>query len=474
MKTKFLAFLLLLLLLFSCDDNLSGNKEKNLTIFFINDQHGQLENFAKIKHIADLERMKTNVLLVCSGDMFSGNPVVDNHPQKGFPMIDLMNRCGFAVSVIGNHEFDYGVQVLKERVEQSQFDWVCANVDMQNSGIPEPFEFRTVTVEDIKVTFLGLVETFGKEGDVIPSTHPFRVKDLSFRRPGEIIRKYSGVKEEEGSDLYIALTHLGFFYAGDNLNDYNIAQNHPYFDFIIGGHSHQKIDTVVNEVPIFQSGSYLNYLGKIKLTVKQKEIQNIEFELIDLNEYTEYDAEMKNLIAQYNSNSGLDDVIGYSERNHSRQVVGCFYVDALRSRMNVDLTFQNTGGVRAPLDKGDITRSEIYSISPFNNGTYIFEMTTFDVKNFLIESHSGFYYSGLKIIQTGSAIKILDESGKELSDKTTISVGVNDYIPAVHERLFPESGEKQTMTAAETIISYLETGDGKVDYPECSNYFRYK
>ena len=116
---------------------------KNLTIFFVNDQHGQLNNFSKIKYIVDLEKLKTNVITVCSGDMFSGNPVVDNHPQKGSPMIDVMNRVGFDISVIGNHEFDYGESILTDRINQANFDWVCANVDMGNSSIPEPFEYKT-------------------------------------------------------------------------------------------------------------------------------------------------------------------------------------------------------------------------------------------------------------------------------------------------------------------------------------------
>ena len=124
---------------FSCSkesDSPAGipeNSLKTLTIFHINDQHGQLNNFAKIKDIVAKEKMETNVLLVCSGDIFSGNPVVDNHPEKGFPMIDLMNKTGFDISVIGNHEFDYGEAILKDRFNQSQFDWVCANVDMNNS-----------------------------------------------------------------------------------------------------------------------------------------------------------------------------------------------------------------------------------------------------------------------------------------------------------------------------------------------------
>ena len=73
--------------LFGCskDTNNSqggGTDSKELTIFFVNDQHGQIDNFSKIKHIVDAAKEDGNVLMVCSGDIFSGNPVVDNHPEK--------------------------------------------------------------------------------------------------------------------------------------------------------------------------------------------------------------------------------------------------------------------------------------------------------------------------------------------------------------------------------------------------------
>jgi 2',3'-cyclic-nucleotide 2'-phosphodiesterase (5'-nucleotidase family) len=84
-------------------------------------------------------------------------------------MIDIMNKVGFDISVIGNHEFDYGEAILKDRFNQSQFNWVCANVNMNSTGIPKPFEYKTITKSNVKVYFLGLVETDGKDGAVIPS-----------------------------------------------------------------------------------------------------------------------------------------------------------------------------------------------------------------------------------------------------------------------------------------------------------------
>lgn len=447
---------------------------EELTIFFVNDQHGQIDNFSKIAHIIKTEEQSTSVIVACSGDMFSGNPVVDNFPEKGYPMIDLMNRVGFDVCVPGNHEYDYGESILADRIKQSEFAWICANVDMGESGVPEPQEYTTVSVNGLKVTFLGLVETNGKENAVIPSTHPWRVQNFTFQRAETVVSQYANVKEQVDSDLYIVLSHLGHDGYGGTLGDFQLAHQFPYFDLIIGGHSHSKIDTTVNDIPIYQAISSLNYLGKIELIVNDKEIQTIDYELIDLNQYKEFDDEIAALVDEYNDAPYLNEVIGYSHTFHSQSQVGCFYTDALRSVMNTDLTFQNTGGVRSSLDEGDIVTGEIMEIAPFNNGTVVYNMTVSEITSFLKDTGSGFYYSGMHIEQVGDEIHLLDEHGHILPAETMLTLGINDYIPAVHASHFPVEGDIQNMTSTETIIHYLENINSQVDYADCNRYFRFQ
>ncbi|MBE7648424.1 bifunctional metallophosphatase/5'-nucleotidase [Tenacibaculum finnmarkense] len=455
------------------NNDLNEGVEKKVTIFFVNDQHAHLDNFAKIKYLIDKEKETKNVIVACSGDMFSGSPVVDNYKDdQGFPMIDVMNKVGFDVSVLGNHEFDYGEATLKKRIEQANFNWVCANVDMLNSGVPQPNEFYTVSKNDIKITFLGLVETNGKKNGTIPSTHPWKVKKMKFERPETVVNKYKDVKKSEDSDLFIALTHLGHT-SSRNLGDVQLANKFPYFDLIIGGHSHQEINTKENGIPIYQSGSYLKNLGKIELSVKNKSIISSKYTLINLEEVLEYDQELKSVIDTYNNVPELEEVIGNSLINHQRNQVGCLYADALKATMNVTVSFQNTGGIRSSLNQGAITKRDIYTIEPFNNGTVKYEMTIGQIKNFLIESKSGFYYSGIQIKKIGRVIEIRDELGNLLDYNTVVSVGLNDYIPAVYDNLFPEYGDVQNLSAASSIISYIKNTNPQVNYPNCGNYFRY-
>lgn len=457
------------------DDNNINPGTKNLTIFFINDPHGQIDNFSKIKHIIDKEKKEVNVLTVCGGDIFSGNPVVDNYPQKGYPIIDIMNQVGFDISVIGNHDFDYDENILKARMDQAEFNWVCANIDMGNTGIPEPLEYASLYTDSLKITFLGLIETNGKENAIIPSTHPLKVENFIFQRPENVVINYADLKEKENSDLYIALTHLGYDGVDNELGDVQLASQFPYFDLIIGGHSHSMCETIINGIPVFQAVHYLEYLGKIELSVYDKNAEIINSELIELSTYTGHDKELQSVIDDYNNEmaSEFNEVIGYSQIFHYKNQVGCFYTDALRQSLNVDVTFQNTGGIRYFLNQGDITVGEIYTIDPFNNGTLIYEMTIGEIKSFLIGSNSGFYYSGIQISSTGSGIDIWDASGNLLPDETILSVGINDYIPAVHDTFFPSNGVLQPNTTAELIIDYLVNINDQVDYPDCDHYFRY-
>jgi 2',3'-cyclic-nucleotide 2'-phosphodiesterase (5'-nucleotidase family) len=257
------------------------------------------------------------------------------------------------------------------------------------------------------------------------------------------------------------------------MEDFEVARNNYFFDLIIGGHSHLMVDTTLNNIPVFQSGSYLNHLGKISLQIQNRSIESVDFKLINLDKFTQKDEELQALINEYNSWPELNEIIGYSSFDHSSFQTGCFYTDALRNQLNVDVTFQNTGGVRAGLEKGGITKRDIYEIDPFNNGTMIYEMTVLEIKNFLKGSGSGFYYSGIQIGKNGSEVVIRDLNNHEIPDDYVLKVGLSDYIPAVHELYFPETGIAQAKTSAETIISYLENYDGEINYKQCSYYFRY-
>ena len=471
---KLLLLLSVLSFLYACDDSkptpeTPTEDADTLAIYFINDQHGQLDNFAKIKHIVDTEKeTNTNVLLVCAGDMFSGNPIVDQYEQKGYPMIDIMNRTGFDIAVIGNHEFDYGPDVLADRINQAEFEWVCANVAMQESGVPQPNPYKTLEVGDLKVTFLGLIETFGKEDDVIPATHPWRVADMEFERHFDVIDNYRNLKSEESADLFIALTHLGSSF------DIELATNVPELDGVIGGHSHQEINQTINSMPVVQASSYLQLLGRLQFIISEGEIISHSTTFIDLDLYSNFDEDLKAVIDSYKEAPQFEEVIGTATNYLDRTELGCFYTTALKEYYDVDASFQNGGGIRSDIDEGDITTLEIYNMDPFNNGSVVFTLTAKEISDFFVQTNAGLHVSGIEFEEVGQELLILKENGEQYADDELITIGINDYIPAVYDAYFPLSkAQIQDLTTAESIIQYLKTINSTVDDDGCNRYFRY-
>ncbi len=463
---KYLFFLAILLQACHNNEPVDEGTTSILTIFSINDPHAQINNFSKIKYIVDDAELSGNVLVVSGGDIFSGNPVVDFVDEKGYAMIDLMNRSGFDAAVLGNHEFDYGQAVLKARMEQAEFDFICANADMSASIVPQPDPYTTISVGDLDVTFLGMVETSYTSGAYIPATHPLKLEGISFQQAQNVINDYATLKEDTESDIVVLLSHLG------TSMDYYMATNFPYMDLIIGGHSHAIIDDIVNEIPIYQCGSYLNYLGKITLTIKNRALVSEDFELINLNTFTEYDSDMALLIDNYNNVPELEEVIGYNENYiNNYNGLGCFYTDALRSALGTDISFQNGGGIRNDLDQGDITVREIYEIDPFNNGAHTYTMSVEMIKRFFEETGAGLHYSGVIFENSGSAgISIKYLNGREISNDTYLTVGINDYIAAVYDNFFSSVPVIDDLTTAELIIDYLRS-TGNISYDSCNRYF---
>jgi 2',3'-cyclic-nucleotide 2'-phosphodiesterase (5'-nucleotidase family) len=478
LQTKFFYLLILIssfLFLLSCKDNGNDNSgttptdTESLTIFFFNDPHGQIDHFDEIQHIVEKESEETPTLLVCAGDIFSGNPIVDQHDQKGYPIVDLMNRAGVDVTVIGNHEFDYGTDILKARIEESQFEWICANVNTSESVLPDILPYVTLNANDIPVTFLGLVETGGKPNDIIPLTHPWRVTDLTFEHYYNMVGNYRNLKEQESAKLYVALTHLG------SNADRQLAEDNNWFDLIIGGHSHEQINEKVNGTPVLQASSYLRLLGKIELELNGAELHDYKVSFIDLEDYPQQNNELTARIEAYQSNPKFSEVVGHANSHHNRDEVGCFYTTALKNYMQTDVSIQNGGGVRSDIEQGEVTTMDIYHVDPFNNGSVIFTMTVKELQDFFKETGAGMHISGIDFVQNGRELDFYDEEGRLLLPDETITVGMNDYIPAVYDEYFVvEKAEIQELTTAETLIQYLKTKDAHIDFEGCRRYFRFE
>src|SRR5215207_9885586 len=104
-----------------------------------------------------IQQDNPNTLFLMAGDTIS--PSVESITQKGAQMIEAWNTVGLDYATFGNHEFDFGPTVLTERMKESRFAWLAANVIDKKTGQPfggaQPFVIREFS--GVKVGIFGLV-----------------------------------------------------------------------------------------------------------------------------------------------------------------------------------------------------------------------------------------------------------------------------------------------------------------------------
>ena len=437
--------------------------QETVVIYAINDPHGQINNFPRLKTLIENDRAQNSkVFFVSAGDLFSGNPIVDYHENKGFPMIDLLNDCGLDVSVIGNHEFDYGQDVLNARIEQAEFPFICDNVSNVSGVLADVNGFELITKDEFTIAFVGVVET-GSPG-LQPLTHPKKIEGLTFTEGLDSFPNYEDLKADNDADLLVALTHYGSY------KDRKILETYSFVDLVIGGHTNGEYGEAYENGYMVMSGKNLEKVSKTTLTVTNKAITDFNFELIDLSSTSmAFDQPTQSKVDDYNNQPEFYTVIGESEIDHTKSETACLYTDALQSITGADFVIQNMGGIRTYLDEGDITPFDIYSIDPFGNSLDTFEMTIADFRTFLNNYQSSYSYSTtLEVNKDENQVLQFTKDGVALVDTDVIEFSLNDYISNVFGDYFPEPSFTYEETTADYIIEYIrDIHQGAINYENC-------
>ena len=434
---------------------------QEIAIFSINDPHGRLSNFPKIKPLLTQAKQDYDaVFFVSAGDLFSGNPIVDFYPEKGYPIIDFLNALEMDVSVIGNHEFDYGQDILAHRIAQASFPFICANVSGGPGALGQVVGAVTVEKNGIRLAFVGVVETSSPKGQ--PLTHPKKIQQLDFQDGDAIFSDYATYKEQNNANILVALTHQG------EEEDADLLRIHPYIDLVIGGHTNQIYGQQKTNGFMVMAGKHLETLGKTTIVLVDGEPQSIRFESIDLQAALPVDADLEEKANTYANAPEFYKTLGTAAQDHNRTETACFYVKAIREETQADLVIQNSGGVRNNLEKGTITPFAIYSIDPFGNGLDTYTMTVGEVQNFLSNYRASFSYdSEFQLVEVAGNYQLLDASGEPLPQEQPLQFALNDYITNVYEDYFPLQTSSSSLTTADFLIRYVSTQTSPIDFTGC-------
>lgn len=257
-----------------------GLQSQNLIILHTNDTHSRIEPVPEtdkynpdlggvVRRAAYVEKVRNendNVLLFDAGDFLQGTPYFNLF--KGEVEIEAMNLLKYDAVTLGNHEFDYGMDVLIDIVKKAKFPIVCTNYDFSDTEIADIIKpYHIIYKEGVKIGIIGAnIDPLG----LIASTHYEGVKFLPLT---ETINETAAMlRNELNCDMVIALSHTGI------RTELELAENSRNIDIIIGGHSHTFMSEPAirnnldgKEVTIFQTNGRGVYVGRLDVELEKRD-----------------------------------------------------------------------------------------------------------------------------------------------------------------------------------------------------------
>lgn len=206
------------------------------------------------RFVARLNAHHPDAMVLFSGDALA--PSLLSTVTKGSHMVKVLNLMHIRAACMGNHDFDYGVEVLHEAVLESNFPWMLSNAWERESGERFAGALETVMVEHggRKFGLMGLIEE-----EWLATLATLERSDIIYEDYVEVARRLCGQLRAEGADAVIALTHMR------TPNDRRLAQEVPELDLILGGHDHEVYGQVVNGVPVIKSGTDFRNFSRITM-----------------------------------------------------------------------------------------------------------------------------------------------------------------------------------------------------------------
>jgi 5'-nucleotidase len=425
------------------------------------DDAGGLARIATLKqHLAAAGRTP---FLVLAGDFLS--PSVASSVFKGEQMVAALNAAGLDLATLGNHEFDFGDDLLIQRMAEAKWQWVIANVVDNRTGKPiggaAPYVVRTFG--SLKVGFIGLCLTTAEiSQDKLAHTH--------LEDPITTAGRYLPAMEGEGAQVIVAITHLTF------AEDRALVEMFPAIDLVIGGHEHYPITATEGRAFISKAGSDGRWVARIDVNRRPEGLVERFFELIPITKALADDTHTLDVINAYESKLGtaLDEVVGTSRvaldadsirMRASETNLGNFFADAIRADTGADIAIMNSGSIRGDrvYPAGPLTRRTVLSMHPFGNvickisipGRVVLDALNSGVSK-LPETAGQFpQVSGLTMAvdaaaPAGSRVRDVRVNGIPLDPAKMYTLALPDFIL--------KGGDGYTMFAGQTVLVGPEAG----------------
>lgn len=381
--------------------------------FFGNSEKDQ--GLAMVSTLVKQERAANpNLLLLDDGDTIQGTPLIyyynTQKTGEANPMAVVMNEMDYDAMTIGNHEYNYGQDVLDKFITESDFPVMSANV-RNTDGSEKYTPYIIKEVDGVKVGILGLT-TLG-----IPVWEKAEnIEGLRFDDAVSTAQTYIPQMQAEGAQVIVALAHSGNHVEpadtraeGAWETDYTtwvdkgyadvpdqnfiikLAEAVPEIDVIMAGHAHATIpQSMINGVLIVEPSRWGNGVSKVTVAVDADgNVVDKQGEFLSAEGITP-DQEILDLAAPYQEtaleyvNSEIGEAAGdfpgaYEARWQDGPLAD--FINAVQIDMAADAgypadislaaIFNNSG----QFSEGPVKMSDVYGIYQYDNTLYVIEIT---------------------------------------------------------------------------------------------------
>jgi len=360
-----------------------------LRVLTITDLHGQLESRVwdwsqgrPVGGVAALKPWLDSLARACGctsvrldgGDEMQGTAL--SNATFGRGTVAALNALDIDAAAIGNHEFDWTIDTLRQRMREAKYPYVSANITMSGGGGTARPDWATpwslVSKYGTRIAVIGLTTT-----ETPTATAPRNVQGLTFGNGAAAIKRYLPEARAQ-AEYVIVVAHMGGTCDSGGacrgeILDIARQLDSGSVDLIVAGHSHQRVNTVVNGIPIVEAQSSGRSIGVVDF-VRTGGRRQVRIDLVTpYADQVRADGPLADALGrqQQSVRNITERTVGRLKfplkREHDEYGLGRLIADAQRSTGRADVAIMNNGGIRADLPAGPITWGMVYQVQPFQN-----------------------------------------------------------------------------------------------------------
>lgn len=432
-------------------------RERTLVVLSTNDMHAKIQRFPLLAAAVQACRDTTDlVLLVDAGDRWTGNAFVDKVPAPGKPIVELMNRLGYDVVTVGNHEFDHGQAYLGRMLDSMDFEVVAVNVVSDTATFPQLPPYAIVKRGGVRIGIVGAVTNY--EGPGHPAGNKSSFVGLTFPDPQAEAMKYAAELRPK-VDVLILLSHMG------DDRDMELLNKTQLFDLAIGGHTHVVLDTLVNGTLLTQTGKNLQNVGVSTVRLRGHKVESVDFRVVPLDGYAPDEAFARQ-VEDYYADAELNKAIGKFALPADKAGLANWMASAIADEADADLGLYHVGGVRLDgIAAGDVSRARVYDLEPFGTRIAVMKMTPEQIRRMIVTKYNEDTREGHRVdlILTTPYTILVDEADRafdvrfhELREGRVYQIALSDYIFKNYHGLEYADGEILDEEVADVLVDELE------------------